>query len=76
MRVRWLERMEAAPPAVRAKAPVSVKVLLRRGHYRLASNLTIIAGLASLAALGFADSIGGPMLRFTRLAFLLTPAIV
>lgn len=117
MRIRWLERMEGAPPAVRAKATVFVKVnvvvvamlafnavvvewllthnhqsaeiealwiavivgafvLLRRGHYRLASNLTIIAGLASLAALGFADSVGGPMLSFTRLAFLLTPAIV
>ncbi len=50
--------------------------LLRRGRYAAASNLTIGVVLASLCALGFEAAIEGPLFAFTKLAFLLTPAIV
>jgi PAS domain S-box-containing protein len=51
-------------------------VLVRRGRYRAASNLTIVGTLASLAILGYSDTFGGPLLTYTKLAFLLAPAIV
>jgi PAS domain S-box-containing protein len=51
-------------------------VLVRKGRYRAASNLTIVGALASLAILGWEDSFGGPLLTYTKLAFLMTPAIV
>jgi PAS domain S-box-containing protein len=50
--------------------------LLRQGRYAAASNLTIAGGLVSLAVLGYADTYGGPLFTFTKLAFLLAPGIV
>jgi PAS domain S-box-containing protein len=51
-------------------------VLLRTGRYAAASNLTIAVALVSLCSLGYEVSPGGPLLGFTKLAFLLAPAIV
>jgi PAS domain S-box-containing protein len=50
--------------------------LLRKGRYAAASNFTIAGGLVSLAVLGYAESFGGPLFTFTKLAFLLAPGIV